>query len=55
MDREIFHFPCSADHEQDWQPHPVDPVLATVPYFGLACDHGNSFLALKSKKEKGTG
>ena len=19
------HFPCSADHEQDWQPHPVDP------------------------------
>ena len=20
-----FHFPCSADHEQDWQPYPVDP------------------------------
>ena len=19
------HFPCSADHEQDWQTHPVDP------------------------------
>ena len=19
------HFPCSADNEQDWQPHPVDP------------------------------
>ena len=19
------HFPCSADHEQDWQPFPVDP------------------------------
>ena len=19
------HFLCSADHEQDWQPHPVDP------------------------------
>ena len=18
-------FTCSADHEQDWQPHPVDP------------------------------
>ena len=18
------HFPCSADHEQDWQPYPVD-------------------------------
>ena len=28
-DREIYslspHFPCSADHEQDWQPYPVDP------------------------------
>ena len=20
----IIHFPCSADHEQDWQPYPVD-------------------------------
>ena len=19
------HFPCSADHEQVWQPYPVDP------------------------------
>ena len=19
------HFPCSADHERDWQPYPVDP------------------------------
>ena len=19
------HFPCLADHEQDWQPYPVDP------------------------------
>ena len=23
------HFPCSADHEQDWQPYPVDPYAAT--------------------------
>ena len=22
------HFPCSADHEQDWQPYPVDPSSA---------------------------
>ena len=22
-------FPCSADHEQDWQPYPVDPYSAT--------------------------
>ena len=21
----IIHFPCSADHEQDWQLYPVDP------------------------------
>ena len=22
------HFPCSADHEQDWQPYAVDPYSA---------------------------
>ena len=22
-------FPCSTDHEQDWQPYPVDPYSAT--------------------------
>ena len=22
------HFPCWADHEQDWQPYPVDPYSA---------------------------
>ena len=27
------HFPCSADHEQDWQPYPVDPYSCYV------CDH----------------
>ena len=26
-------FPCSADHEQDWQPYPVDP------YSCYMCDH----------------
>ena len=26
--QEIFHFPCSPDHEQDWQPYPVDPSVA---------------------------
>ena len=35
------HFPCSADHEQDWQPYPVDPNSAESvdhtysPYIGL--------------------
>ena len=23
------NFPCPADHEQDWQPYPVDPQSAT--------------------------
>ena len=27
------HFPCSADHEQDWQPYPVDP------YSCYTCDN----------------
>ena len=27
------HFPCSADHVQDWQPSPVDP------YSCYMCDH----------------
>ena len=24
------HFPCLADHEQDWQPYPVDPYSAII-------------------------
>ena len=24
------HFPCSADHEQDWQPYPVDPYSCYI-------------------------
>ena len=27
------HFPCSTDHEQDWQPYPVDS------YSCYMCDH----------------
>ena len=26
------HFPCSADHEQDWQSHSVDPYSCFVLY-----------------------
>ena len=29
------HFPCSADHEQDWQPYPVDPYR----YSAICDDH----------------
>ena len=28
--QEIIIFPCSADHEQDWQPYPVDPYVMTT-------------------------
>ena len=24
------HFPCSADHEQDWQCYPIDPYSAII-------------------------
>ena len=27
---EEHYFPCSADHEQDWQPYPVDPYSAII-------------------------
>ena len=30
------YFPCSADHEQGWQPYPVDP------YFCYISDHTGS-------------
>ena len=29
------NFPCSADHDQDWQPYPVDP------YSAICDDHIN--------------
>ena len=35
------HFPCSADHEQDWQPYPVDPYSAIICY-----DHSSTYIEL---------
>ena len=32
-DKDMVSFPCSADHEQNWQPHPVDPYSCYI------CDH----------------
>ena len=32
------NFPCSADHEQDWQPHPVDP------YSAICDDHTYTYI-----------
>ena len=42
------HFPCSADHEQDWQPYSVDL------YSAIICDHhacidNNWLRALRSR------
>ena len=34
------HFPCSPDHEQDWQPYPVDP------YFAICDDHTNVYAVI---------
>ena len=38
------HFPCSADHEQDWQSYSVDP------YFCYMCDntyiHSSTYIDL---------
>ena len=34
------HFPCSADHEQDWQPYPVDP------YSAICDDHTYTYMHL---------
>ena len=33
------HFSCSADHEQDWQPYPVDPQSAIQACDNHTCIH----------------
>ena len=30
--QENIYFPCSADHEQDWQPYSVDPYSIVRDY-----------------------
>ena len=32
------NFPRSADHEQDWQPYPVDP------YYAICDDHTHTYI-----------
>ena len=39
-------FPCSADHEQDWQPYPVDP------YSAICDDHIHTHIKTKTKQNK---
>ena len=57
------HFPCSADHEQDWQPYPVDPYSAicddhtyihTYTKFDFTVDEGNKWVNPSREKNKGT-
>ena len=36
------HFPCSADHEKDWQPYPV------YPYSAICDDHAHIHTVLES-------
>ena len=40
------HFPCSADHEQDWQPYPVDP------YSAICDDH--TYIHIQAQHEETT-
>ena len=40
------HFPCSADHEQDWQPYPVDP------YSAICDDHTYIHTYIQKHKQK---
>ena len=42
------HFPCSADHEQDWQPYPVDP------YSAICDDHTYILSPVFGQKRPGT-
>ena len=42
-------FPCSADHEHDWQPYPVDP------YSCYMCDHTSMESAGVTQEEGHTG
>ena len=41
------HFPCSADHEQDWQPYPVDP------YSAICDDHTYIHTCIPSRYRSG--
>ena len=33
-------FPCSVDHEQDWQPYSVDPYPCYMCYLYIVCQLG---------------
>ena len=39
------HFPCSVDHEQDWQPYPVDPYTRYM--YVCMCDNTRLIILIK--------
>ena len=52
------YFPCSADHEQNWQPYPVDPYWNTTAskaevWVETVTEGGRRFMAAWRKKEVG--
>ena len=50
------NFPCSADHEQDWQPYPVDPYYSCYNMGDHTYIHNIIFLTsyLNLKEARGT-
>ena len=49
-DRGMIHFLCSADHEQDWQPYPVDPyTLALCKTIHIRGQKYSDIAALRTK------
>ena len=56
-DKEVFIFPCSVGHEQDWQPYPVDPysALCVITYCGKREAHINSPMVTPEKAAPVTG
>ena len=40
------NFPCSADHEQDWPPYPVDP-------YSSICDDDKYIVYIHHRQERG--
>ena len=46
------HFPCSAHHELDWQPYPVDPQSDMCDDHLITQDNQSVTTLLKEKKQR---
>ena len=47
------YYPCSVDHEQDWQPYPVDPYSAM--YNDRTFSHLSLYGVMGGRKSRGGG